>query len=230
MIMGKARSRQPADVARARRRSLVELTAEVGRAVDEGLAMPPGSVTVFLQDAPQIAQAAPAPITVPAQEGASVIVARPEVARPEAARPEPPRPEPPSSTTTDLIVDMVKDCQARALDGMKTGAHVALDYAKDLANPRLAAGPSEADGVAAAESQLIEAIGTAAECRAVVLELMKVNAGATLEYARELGRARTLAELVELSSTHARKQCELVLKQTELLRSLAQKMIKPATL
>jgi hypothetical protein len=212
MIMGKPRSRQPADVARARRRSLVELTAELSRAVDEGLAMPPGSVTAFLQDAPQIAQAAPAPMTVPAQEAASVIVARPE---------------PPGRTTTDLIVDMAKDCQARALDGMKAGAHAALDYAKDLAEPRLAGGTLEAGGVAAAKSHLIEAIGTAAECRAVVLELMKVNAGATLEYARELGRARTLAELVELSSTHARKQCEFVLKQTELLRSLAQNMTKP---
>ncbi len=210
--MGKPRSRQPADVARAGRRSLVELAAEVSRAVDEGLAMPSDSVTVFLQDGPQIAQAAPAPMTVPVQEAAGVIVARPES---------------PSSTTIDLIVDMATDCQARALDGMKTGAHAALYYAKDLAKPRLAGVTSEANETAAAESHLIEAIGTAAECRAVVLELMKVNAGATLEYARELGRARTLAELVELSSTHARKQCELVLKQTELLRSLAQNMTKP---
>lgn len=210
--MGKPRSRPPADVARTRRRSLAQLTAEVSRAVDEGLAMPPGSVTVFPPDAPQIAQAAPAPMTVPAQEAASVIVARPE---------------PSSSTTTDLIVDMAKDYQARALDGMKAGAHAALDYAKDLANPRLAGGTSEAGGVAAADSHLIESIGTAAECRAVVLELMKVNAGATLEYVRELGRARTLAELVELSSTHARRQCEFVLKQTELLRLLAQDMTKP---
>ncbi|WP_314955341.1 phasin family protein [Bradyrhizobium cosmicum] len=210
--MDKPRSRQPADIARARRRSLVELTAEVSRAVDEGLAMPPRPVTVFLQDAPQIAQAAPAPMTAPAQEAASVIAASPE---------------PPSSTTTDLILDMVKDCQDRALDGMKAGAHAALDYANDIAKPRLAGGTSESGAVAAAESHLIEAIGTAAECRAVVLELMKVNAGATLEYARELGRARTLAELVELSSTHARKQCELVLKQTELLRLLAQNMTTP---
>ncbi|TYO66496.1 hypothetical protein FXV83_11185 [Bradyrhizobium hipponense] len=212
MIMGKPRSRQPADIARARRRSLVALTAEVSRAVDEGLAMPPGSVTVDRQDAPQIAQAAPASTTVPTQEAASVIAATIE---------------PPGSTTADLILDMAKDCQARALEGMKAGAHVALDYAKDLAKPRLAGGAPEVEGVAAAESHLIEAIGTAAECRTVVLELMKVNAGATLEYARELGRATTFADLVELSSAHARKQCELVLKQTELLKSLAQNIAKP---
>jgi len=210
--MVKPRSRQPADVARAGRRSLVELAAEVSRAVDEGLAMQPGSVAVVLQEAPQVAQAAPAPATVPVQEAASVIVATPE---------------PPGATTIDLIVDIAKEFQARALDDMKTGAHAALDYARDLAKPRLADATSEANGIATAESHLIEAIGTAAECRVVVLELMKVNAGATLEYARKLGRARTLAELVELSSTHARQQCEVVLKQTELLRSLTQIMTKP---
>ncbi|WFU27868.1 phasin family protein [Bradyrhizobium sp. CB1717] len=209
MIMGKARSKLPADAARAGRRSLLELAAEVSRAVDEGLAMPPGSVAVFPQDAPQIAQAAPAAMTVPVQEAATVIVARPE---------------PPSSTTTDLIVDMAKEYQARALDGMSA----ALNYANDLAKSRLAGVTSEANGTVVAESDLIDVIGTAAECRTVVLELMKVNAGATLEYARELGRAKTLAELVELSGTHARKQCELVLRQTELLRSLAQSMTKPS--
>ncbi|MGY3549464.1 hypothetical protein ACVWZ4_004830 [Bradyrhizobium sp. USDA 4472] len=212
MIMGKPRSRQPADIARTGRRSLLELAAEVSRAVDEGLAMAPGSVTATVQDAPQIAP----PMPVPAQEAVSVIAARSE---------------PPDSTSTDLIVDLAKECQARALDGMKTGAHAALDFAKnlakDLAKPRLDGTTSDANATGATESHLIEAIGTAAECRLVVLELMKINAGATLEYARELGRARTLAELVELSSTHARKQCELVLKQAELLKSVAQNMMNP---
>ena len=215
--MGKPRSRQPADIARTGRRSLLELAAEVSRAVDEGLAMAPGSATATVQDAPQIAQAIPAPMPVPAQEAASVIAARSE---------------PPDSTSTDLIVaDLAKECQARALDGMKTGAHAALDFAKnlakDLAKPRLDGTTSDAEPAGDTESHLIEAIGTAAECRLVVLELMKINAGATLEYARELGRARTLAELVELSSTHARKQCELVLKQAELLKSVAQNMMNP---
>lgn len=207
--MGKARSKLPADVGRTGRRSLLELAAEVSRAVDEGLATPPGPAAVFPQEAPQIAQEAPAPMTVSVQKAASVIVARPE---------------PPSRTTTDLIVDMAKEYQARALDGMSA----TLDYANDLAKSRLASVSSEANGTVVAESDLIDAIGTAAECRTVVLELMKINAGATLEYARELGRAKTLAELVELSGTHARKQCELVLRQTELLRSLAQSMTKPS--
>jgi phasin protein len=211
MIMDKPRSKQPADAGRARRRSLVALTAEVSRAVDKGLATPPGPVTVVPQVALQIAQAAPASTTEPAQEAAGVIATTTE---------------PPGSTTADLILDMAKDYQARALEGMKAGAHAALDYANDLARS-LGGGAPEVEGVAAADSHLIKAIGTAAECRAVVLELVKVNAGATLEYARELGHATTFAEFVELSSTHARKQCELVLKQTELLKSLAQNIAKP---
>ena len=206
--MGNARSKLPADAARPGRRSLLELAAEVNRAVDEGLAMPTGSVAVS-QDAPQIVQDAPAPVAVPAQGKAGVIVASPE---------------PPSSTTTDLIVDMAKAYQARALDGMS----VTLNYANDLAKSRLVGVTSEANGTAIVGSEIIDAIGTAAEWRAVVLELMKVNAGATLEYAQELGRAKTLAELIELSATHARKQCESVLEQAELLRSLAQSMTKPS--
>ena len=204
--MGKARSKRPADVARAGRRSLLELAAEVNRAVDEGLAMPPGSVAVA-QDAPQIVQEEPAPMTVPVQGKAGVALASPQ---------------PSGSTITDLIVDMAKAYQARTLDGMSA----TFNYANDLAKSRLAGVTSEANGTVVVGSDIIDAIGTAAEWRAVVLELMKVNAGATLEYAQELGRAKTLAELVELSATHARKQCELVLEQTELLRSVAQRMTK----
>ena len=106
-------------------------------------------------------------------------------------------------STADLIVEVAKDMQVRVLDTMKAGVHAALDYTKDIAS---------------SESDLLE--GPAAECHAMMLELMKVNAGASLQYTRELSRARTLSELIALSSMQARKQCELVLQQSELLRSL----------
>lgn len=114
-------------------------------------------------------------------------------------------------TTTDIAVEIAKDMQACALEAMEAGVHAALDYTKDLASP---------------ESDLLN--GPAAECHAIVLELMKVNAGATLQYTRELSRARTLSELIELSSGHARKQCELVLQQAELLKSFAHSTTKPS--
>lgn len=93
--------------------------------------------------------------------------------------------------------------QTHALETMKLGVHAAFEFAKDIASP---------------ESDILD--GAAAECHAVVLELMKVNAGATLQYTRELSRVRTFAQWVELSSSHARKQCELVRQQAELLKSL----------
>ncbi|OPY94216.1 hypothetical protein A5906_14775 [Bradyrhizobium sacchari] len=109
-----------------------------------------------------------------------------------------------NGATADFAMEIVRDMQARTMKTMQAGVHAALDYAKDLASP---------------ESDLLE--GPAAECHAIVLEMLKVNGGATLQYARELGRARTLSELIELSSSHARKQCELVLQQAELLTSFA---------
>jgi hypothetical protein len=61
---------------------------------------------------------------------------------------------------------------------------------------------------------------TAAEFGAETLELMKANVITTLEYAGELAATTTAAEL--LSGTHARKQCELILKQAGALKSLAE--------
>lgn len=112
-----------------------------------------------------------------------------------------------SGSTIDLAAEIAKDMQAHALEAMKVGMHAALDYAKDFTSP---------------DSDLQK--GPAAECHAVALELMKVNAGATLQYTRELNRAKTLSEWIELSSAHARKQCELVLQQAELLKSLTRKV------
>lgn len=206
--MRKPPSRQPAEVARTRRRSLVELTAAASRTIDEGLlGISPSPVAVARDDGPQVEQTAepPAQTAVPAVVNGSVAMPSPKVA-PRSAQFQDS-----NSTTTDLAVEIAKDMQACALEAMKAGVHAALDYTKDLASP---------------ESDLLK--GPAAECHAIVLELMKVNAGATLQYTRELSRAKTLSELVELSSSHARKQCELVLQQAELLKSFAPGTTKPS--
>jgi hypothetical protein len=207
--MGKPNSRQPAEVARARRRSLVELTAAASRTIDEGLlGISPSPVVVARDDGPQVEQTAksPAQTAVPAAVNGSV--AMPPSAK-LASRSA--QLQGSNSTTTDIAVEIAKDMQACALETMKAGVHAALDYTRDLASP---------------ESDLLK--GPAAECHAIVLELMKVNAGATLQYTRELSRARTLSELIELSSSHARKQCELVLQQAELLKSFAHSTTKPS--
>ena len=57
-------------------------------------------------------------------------------------------------------------------------------------------------------------------------ELMNANVITTLEYARDLSGTTTAAQFVELSSTQARKQYELILKQTGALKSLAKTITK----
>lgn len=206
--MGKPHSRQPAEVARARRRSLVELTAAASRTIDEGLlGISPSPVAVARDNGPQVEQTArsPAQTAVPAAVNSVAMPLPAKLASSSAQLQDS------NSTTTDIAVEIAKDMQACALETMKAGVHAALDYTRDLASP---------------ESDLLK--GPAAECHAIVLELMKVNAGAALQYTRELSRARTLSELIELSSSQARKQCELVLQQAELLKLFAHSTTKPS--
>jgi Phasin protein len=229
--MGKPQSRQPADAARARRRSLVELTAALSHAIDESmLEMPTNPVAVSRDDGPRGEQAvktppktspqktspqktppretfaqevssqrAPAETAVPAAVNGSV--AGPESAKAASRSAETQI----TNGAADFAAEIAKDMQARAIEAMKIGAHAALGYTKDFAST---------------ENNHLEDTA-AAEYHAIVLELMKVNAGATFQYTRELSSARTLSEWVELSSSHARRQCELVLEQARLLKSLA---------
>ena len=230
--MGKPQSRQPADAARARRRSLVELTSALSHAVDESLQeMPTTPVAVSRDDglrgeqavktspqktSPQktppretfaqevSSQRAPAETAVPAAVNGSVAV--PESAKAASRSVETQI----TNGAADLAAEIAKDMQAGAIEAMKIGAHAALDYTKDFAG---------------AENNLLEDTA-AAEYHAIVLELMKVNAGATLQCTRELTSARTLSEWVELTSSHARRQCELVLEQARLLKSLGRNATK----
>jgi phasin len=57
-----------------------------------------------------------------------------------------------------------------------------------------------------------------------VIESARVNANAAFDYAGELLAAKTLSEVIELSSTHARKQFETLTAQTKELGALAQKV------
>lgn len=199
--MSKTRSRSPANDARAKRRSLVELTEAASRGAEERLlGMSASLIASSGEHGPQAEQAA-GPASIQYSDR--------------------------TIDTVDMSVEIAKDMQARVLEGLKVSMHTALDYTKNLARTqRQTREDANAAGVAAGEDDKLDPLGSAAECRAVLLELMKVNAGATLAYVREVGQAKTLSEFVELSSSHARKQCELVLKQTEVLKSLAENVTK----
>lgn len=222
--MSKTRSRSPANDARAKRRSLVELTEAASRSAEERLlGMSTSLIASSGKDGPQVEQAA-APASIDVSTAADAMETRAEAAR---AVPQPVEYSDGTIDTIDLSVEIAKDMHARVLEGLKVSMHTALDCTKNLARTQRQTGEdANAAGIAAGEGDKLDPLGSAAECRAVLLELMKVNAGATLAYVGEVGQAKTLSEFVELSSSHARKQCELVLKQTEVLKSLARNVAK----
>ncbi len=57
-----------------------------------------------------------------------------------------------------------------------------------------------------------------------VLEAARANSNAAFDYAAELLGARTLAQMVEISTAHTRKQIESMTEQARELSTLAQKV------
>jgi hypothetical protein len=214
--MRKLRLKPPANDRRPVRRSLIELTAAASRAADEGVAMMPSSLVMI---SPDIVDVAPAPARRTAPRKAAPRVA-------EAAAGPSPRaaPLPQSGSAAEMLAQIAKDQQARALDNIRLGFAAALDYAKDLSRAPIPADGDPPQDVPKAGDGLR---GAAIDYRAEAVELASANLAATLDYARDLVGARTGAEFVALSSALARKQCELMLKQAAALQSFAQKVTKP---
>jgi Phasin protein len=224
--MRQLRSRPPANDRRPVRRSLVELTEAASRAADEGVVMMPSSLVMI---SPDIVDVTPAPArkAVPRK-------AAPRVAK--AATEPPPRAAalPQSGSAAEMLAQIAKDQQARALDSIRLGFAAALDYAKDLSRTPIPADrdppPDKAkteDNKTDNKTEANPLAGAAAEYRAEAVELASANLTATLDYARDLVGVRTGAEFVALSSALARKQCELMLKQAAVLQSFARKATKP---
>jgi hypothetical protein len=182
------------------RRSLLELTETVSRAVDDGLSATPAS-----------------PVVVAAADDSLRSERAAEEGRDRTARVS-------SDSAAEMVVKIAKEYQNTVLDNIKAGLNAALDQAKDFAETKRA---NEQRDDAGAQNNFMAAFGAVTTaCRADALELMQANVAATLDYARELAGARTAAEVVELSSTQARKSCELMLKQADVLKSVAQAFAK----
>jgi phasin len=64
----------------------------------------------------------------------------------------------------------------------------------------------------------------ATEFNVKALEVLRVNVNASFDFTRELMSSKTLAEAVELSATHMRKQFESLSVQAKTLAALAQKV------
>ena len=216
--MRKLRLKPPANDTRPVRRSLVELTEAASRAVDDGLLVMPSSLVMIspeIMPRPEEVAPAPARTAAPKQAAAS------RIAEPATEPPSRPVALLQSDSAAEMLAQIAKDHQARALDSMRLGFAAAMDYAKDLSRT-----PMPADCEGPAEDNLRAAAGAAAEYRAEAVELARANLSTTLDYARELIGARTSADFVALSSALARKQCELMLKQAAVLQSFARKVAK----
>jgi hypothetical protein len=218
--MRKLRLEPPANDTRPVRRSLVELTEAASRAADDGLALMPTSLVTISPDImPRLEEAVPMPARRAAPRKAAPRAA-------EAAAEPRPRPAalPQSGSAAEMLAQIAKEQQERALDGMRLGFAAAMDFVKDLSRTPMPAdrNPPQ-DG---AKTKANPLAGAAAEYRAEAIELATANLAAALEYARGLAGTRTGADFVSLSSVLARKQWELMLKQAAVLQSFTQKMTK----
>ena len=72
--------------------------------------------------------------------------------------------------------------------------------------------------------QLLATADVAQEYRTKAFKLMTANVEANFEYAHELASLTTPFEFIELSTTHARKQLELIMSQTAALGSLSRSL------
>jgi phasin len=58
-----------------------------------------------------------------------------------------------------------------------------------------------------------------------MLDMAQVNTEAVFEVARQLATAKTPSDMIELGTSHARKQFEMLSEQTKELTALGQKMV-----
>jgi hypothetical protein len=74
------------------------------------------------------------------------------------------------------------------------------------------------------DRQLLATAEATRDYRAKAFELMTANVKANLEYVKKLRKLRTPFEFIEVSTTHARKQFELVMSQTAALGALSRSL------
>ena len=238
--MGKLRSRQPAH-ARPVRRSLVELTAAaVSSAAGDGVRVTsPAPIATFFEDvkageaaaqnsdqpAPSITVASPA--TGHAEASTVIQLPHPADALTSSARAI----SNSADGTTEMAVEAVEDHRAPVLQTLKVCMSASPGDVKDIASPVLPTGPTlepttqEANSShgAVSSEKTIQAttIAAVADYQAKAFGLTEANMSAALEYAQQLVNLRSASDFIKLSSTHARIQIELMIKQSSELRSLA---------
>src|ERR1700722_5091232 len=104
-------------------------------------------------------------------------------------------------------------------------AEKSLSQAKDNYE-KMKSAAEEATGVL--EDTYATASKGAADYSRKVIELSRANTNAAFDFAAELLGAKTLAEVIELTTAHTRKQFEAMTEQGKELATLAQKVATEA--
>jgi hypothetical protein len=133
--------------------------------------------------------------------------------------------------TAEMAVEAVEDHRAPVLQNLKVCVSASPGDVKDIASRELPTGPAlepatqeanSSHGAVSSEKTIPAAtIATVADYQAKACGLTEANMSAALEYAQQLVNLRSASDFIKLSSTHARIQIELMIKQSSELRSLA---------
>jgi phasin len=110
---------------------------------------------------------------------------------------------------------------AQATSAFREFAEKGITQAKD-SYARMKTAAEEATGVL--ETTYATASKGAADYSLKVVEMARANSNAAFDLAAELLGARTLAQVVEISTSHTRKQIEQMSAQAKELATLAQKV------
>jgi hypothetical protein len=231
--MSKTRIGRRASNIRSARRSLVELTAAaVSSAARDGVraTSPAPIATLFegVKAGETAAQNSDQLIT-------SIMVAPPAAGHGDAAAVLSSSARAVSNSangTTDMAVKAVEDHRASVLQNLKVCVSASPGDMKVVASPELPSDPAlepatqeanSSHGAASAEKTIpaTTIAATVADYQAKAFLLTEVNMSAALDYAQQLVNLRSASDFIKLSSTHARIQIELMIKQSSELRSLA---------
>ena len=241
--MGRPRSRQPAH-ARPVRRSLVELTAAaVSSAARDGERVTsPAPIATFFEDvktdetAAENADQLTTSITVaPSATGHAEASAVIQLPHPADALTSSARAISNSADgTTEMAVEAVEDHRAPVLQNLKVCVSASPGDVKDIASRELPTGPAlepatleanSSHGAVSSEKTIPAANIAATVADSKAFGLTEANMSAALEYAQQLVNLRSASDFIKLSSTHARIQIELMIKQSNELRSLAMNLM-----
>ncbi|WP_334389318.1 phasin family protein [Bradyrhizobium sp. AZCC 2262] len=138
--------------------------------------------------------------------------------------------------TIEMAVEAVEDHRAPVLQNPKVCVSASPGDVKDIASQELPTGTtlepatqeaSSSHGAVSSEKTIpaAAAAATVADYQAKAFGLTEANMSAALEYAQQLVNLRSASDFIKLSSTHARIQIELMVKQSSELRSLAMNLM-----